>query len=494
MRRLMTMRAALEDLDIFGTILPGESWAAWRVLLIAIMGEALTAEERAIYTALTGREREPEEPVEEAWAIIGRRGGKTRAMAVLMAYFAVLCDWDEVLAPGERGSLPLIAASTYQAGKALNYIGGIFEGVPGFAGHQVGRTADTISLDTGVDIEVRPASFRTARGGTLVAALCDEAAFWRIEGSANPDKEILAALRPGLATTGGPLIVISSPYAKRGELYAAYRRDYGPDGDPAVLVAKAPSRTMNPTLSETVIARAYQRDAAAARAEYGGDFRDDLEDFVSVELVDACTMAGTTEVPPAERIAYHAFVDPAGGSGKDSMTLAIAHEAGGCAVLDRVLEKAPPFSPQATVTEFAAVLKAYRVTRVTGDRWGGEWPREAFREHGITYELAEMPKSEIYQAALPLLNSRRARLLDLPKLKAQLTALERRTARGGRDSIDHPPGEHDDVANAVAGVLIRARRTVRYGMISDAVLGNDGEEERRAWRAGQLMQHMRRHG
>ena len=34
----------------------------------------------------------------------------------------------------------------------------------------------------------------------------------------------------------------------------------------------------------------------------------------------------------------------------------------------------------------------------------------------------------------------------------QLIGLERRTARGGRDSIDHGPGGHDDVCNAVAGL------------------------------------------
>jgi hypothetical protein len=45
-------------------------------------------------------------------------------------------------------------------------------------------------------------------------------------------------------------------------------------------------------------------------------------------------------------------------------------------------------------------------------------------------------------------------LLDHPRLVAQLCALERRTARGGRDSIDHPPGAHDDVANAAAGALV----------------------------------------
>jgi hypothetical protein len=34
---------------------------------------------------------------------------------------------------------------------------------------------------------------------------------------------------------------------------------------------------------------------------------------------------------------------------------------------------------------------------------------------------------------------------------SQFVGLERRTSRGGRDSIDHAPGGHDDVANAVAG-------------------------------------------
>jgi hypothetical protein len=30
--------------------------------------------------------------------------------------------------------------------------------------------------------------------------------------------------------------------------------------------------------------------------------------------------------------------------------------------------------------------------------------------------------------------------------------LERRTARGGKDSVDHAPGGRDDVANVVAGL------------------------------------------
>jgi hypothetical protein len=51
-----------------------------------------------------------------------------------------------------------------------------------------------------------------------------------------------------------------------------------------------------------------------------------------------------------------------------------------------------------------------------------------------------------------LASSRRVDLVDNPKLISQLCALERRTARSGRDSVDHPPGGNDDLANAVAGV------------------------------------------
>jgi len=62
---------------------------------------------------------------------------------------------------------------------------------------------------------------------------------------------------------------------------------------------------------------------------------------------------------------------------------------------------------------------------------------------------------------LPLINSQQVELLDQPKLISQLCSLERRTARGGRDSIDHPPGAHDDVANAAAGVLVLATAAAR---------------------------------
>jgi hypothetical protein len=114
-------------------------------------------------------------------------------------------------------------------------------------------------------------------------------------------------------------------------------------------------------------------------------------------------------------------------------------------------------SPSTVSSGFAAVLLAsYGVSSVTGDRYAGEWPRERFRQHGIAYGVADRPKSDLYRDALPLLNSGKVELLGHPRLHAQLLALERRTARSGKDSIDHPPMGRDDVANAVCGCFVSA--------------------------------------
>jgi hypothetical protein len=87
MRPLLSMRDALRDPEVFAEVLEGESWSGWRTLLIAIMGEGLTEDERIVFEFLTGRPREPLQRIEEAFLVIGRRSGKTRAAAVLAAYF-----------------------------------------------------------------------------------------------------------------------------------------------------------------------------------------------------------------------------------------------------------------------------------------------------------------------------------------------------------------------------------------------------------------------
>lgn len=459
MKPTITIRKALADKALLGGVLAGPSWHAWRTLMIAAMGEALRDDERTIFTALTGRTTEPLERVEELCAVIGRRGGKSRAMATLATYIAGLCDHN--LVRGETGVVLLIAPDQRQAKIALDYAAAAFEQSPILKQLIASRTADTLELTNGISIEVRAASFRRLRGPTYIAVICDEAAFWYSdEFSSNADTEILNAVRPGLATTRGPLIIASSPYAKRGILWSTHRKHYGPDGDPMVLVAQGASRDFNPSLPQSVVDRALDRDHAAASAEYLAQFRNDIETFVSFEIVQAC-IGDHNEMAPIPATNYFAFVDPSGGSA-DSFTMAISHRDGERFVIDAVREVKPPFSPQTVIEEFATLVKTYRITRVTGDRYAGEFPRELFRKHGIRYVCAEKPKSDLFRDLLPLLNSGRIVLPKSDRLLNQLTGLERRTARSGRDSIDHGPGGHDDLANAVAGaadlITLAARR------------------------------------
>jgi hypothetical protein len=420
------------------------------------MGEKLEPPELATFQRVTGRPQQPPSRIEEALFLVGRRGGKDRAASVLATYLAALVDWSSVLARGERGLVLCIGPDQRQAKIQRDYIEGNFDASPVMSSLISGRTADTIELSNRISIEVRSASFRRLRGVTAVAVIATEAAFWYTdETSGNPDTEILNAVRPSLATTHGPLIIITSPYGRRGEVWNIYRQHYGSAGDPLILVAQGASRAFNETLSETFVQRALSRDPAAGAAEYLAIFRSDLESFVAREAVEACVALGVRERAPTNSVGYTAFLDPAGGSGGDSMTMAIAHrEKDGRGVLDAVREAKPPFSPQSVVNEFAATLKQYRIHRVMGDHWGGEFVKQPFRLHGINYQVADKPKSDLYRDALPLINSGKVELLDHPKLVAQLCQLERRVTRAGKDSIDHPPGAHDDLANAVAGALV----------------------------------------
>jgi hypothetical protein len=201
-----------------------------------------------------------------------------------------------------------------------------------------------------------------------------------------------------------------------------------------------------------------ERDPARATAEFLGEFRSDIETFVPLHVVEAA-VGSYVELPPAASRRYYGFVDPSGGSGGDSFTVAISHRDDDCVVVDAIRERRPPFAPSDVIAEFSALLKSYRVTMVTGDRFAGGFPPEAFHDHGINYEPAAKTKSDLYCDLLPLLNSGRVVLPRNDRLVQQLVLLERRTARGtGHDSIDHPPGARDDIANVVAGAALLARK------------------------------------
>lgn len=186
----------------------------------------------------------------------------------------------------------------------------------------------------------------------------------------------------------------------------------------------------------------------------------------SYEMIDSAIEKDVRVRPPRPETAYTAFVDMSGGSSDDAC-LAIAHKERDRAVLDCVVNQGPqpPFDPMVAVAAFAKVLKQYRCFHVTGDKYAGETFSAAFQKEGISYQLSQLTKSEIYSAVEPKLNSGQVVLLDHEVMESQFLGL---VWRGGK--IDHPPGEHDDWANAAGGAIQR----VAFGDLDLSMLQSFG--------------------
>jgi hypothetical protein len=317
MKSMISMGDALEAGDVFGPwFKETATWQAWFAFLATMFGLPLPPEQLAVYRDCTGRTEPPSGPFYEAWLICGRRAGKSFILALIAVFLACFHDWKPFLVPGEVGRIVIIAADRKQSRVIFGYVLGFLQNIPMLSGMIVRQTLETIDLANNISIEIQAASFRTIRGYSLVACLADEAAFWTVdEGGANPDVEIIRSVRPALASIrGSMLLVASSPYAERGALWNAYRKHHGKDNSP-VLTWKAPTRTMNPSIPQSIVDEAMESDPASAMAEYGAQFRSDVSQFVEREIVERAVDRGVVSRPPVPGLVYRCFLDAASGVG-----------------------------------------------------------------------------------------------------------------------------------------------------------------------------------
>jgi hypothetical protein len=266
---ILNIREAIARKEIFAeAIRDPATFAAWFAFLSALFGLDMTASEAEIYRACTGRVTIPATPFNEAWLVCGRRAGKSFMMALCAVYLAVFRDYRDFLGIGERATVMVVAADRKQARVVMRYVRGLLR-LPVFAKLVEREATESFDLTNRVTIEVHTASMKSVRGYTIVAALCDEIAFWPQEESCAPDFEILDAIRPAMATIPGAMMLCaSSPYARRGALWDAYRRYHGRDDAP-VLVWRASTRTMNSTVPQAVIDQAMERDPASTSRSAG---------------------------------------------------------------------------------------------------------------------------------------------------------------------------------------------------------------------------------
>ncbi|MBB3231064.1 hypothetical protein [Halomonas stenophila] len=434
----------------------GDSWEPAKAVLSGAFGLPMDANRLELFKALAGGREAPTSRVREFFWIAGRRSSKTNNAAGIATYMATigaeLFGLLDKLKPGERGVVNIIAVDRPQAKVAFSYIAGMFDASPVLSGMVTKRTADSIDLNNRVSIEVNTNSFKSVRGRTAICTILDECAFFKDEASASPDVELYRACIPALATTGGMLLGISSPWAKKGLLYQKYRKHFAQDSD--VLVVQGSTEQFNPTIDRRIIADAFEEDPEGSKSEWGGQFRDGISDFITREALDAVTRAAPLIRPYDRRFKFVGFADPAGGgqsANADEFTLAIGHHEDGVLVIDRV--DAARGVPAEITERFAGILSEYGVKRINLDRFAGSWPSDEFEKHGIKCEHSPKTRSELYIDSLQAITSGRVEFPPDEKMIRQWQNLERRTARSGRETVDHPPGQHEDRANAAAGLI-----------------------------------------
>src|SRR5262249_39709423 len=129
MTQPFTIDRALCDKNLIGAALGDVApWSTWLSVLRAAFGLTLTNEELAAFHSVAGERGPPSKRVRELWAVVGRRGGKSRVAAALAVFQA--CFVEHKLAAGEVGYVLVLAASRDQAQVVFRYIEGFFKASP----------------------------------------------------------------------------------------------------------------------------------------------------------------------------------------------------------------------------------------------------------------------------------------------------------------------------------------------------------------------------
>jgi hypothetical protein len=452
----ITLDRALKDPKLLAAALGDLStWTTWFGVLKAAYHEPLDQAEREAFDTVAGGRSPPTSPAKELVVVASRRSGKGRMAGALAVYVSAMLDHSSVLAPGETGYVACISPTRAQATIVQKYALAYLRSTPKLSDQIASVTADEITLVNGNVIATLSSDYRTMRGRTLLLAILDEASFLRDESSSMPDIEAARALLPGLTTTRGMLVILSSPYARRGLLYQRHKDHFGRDSD--VLVVAGPSLAFNPTLDTSVIESAREADPMAALSEWDGEFRNDLSQFLDDATIDAAVdHSRPAELPPIEKVTYFAFTDMSGG-GQDASTICIVHRDGDRIIADAIRGRRG--DPNAAVKEFAALAKQYGCRSITGDNYAKEWVAGGYRNAGLEYRRSRLVRSDLYLEGLPLFTRGLVSIPANAALLRELRLLERRTARSGKDSVDHGVGGHDDHANSLFGAMYLAAKT-----------------------------------
>ena len=382
------------------------------------------------------------------WLLLsGRRGGKSLLSDIIVIYEAVIPNLEQYIRPGEERYVLIASVREDSARLHIRQITKLLRHTKALSNMIQTVKEDRVELKNGVIILSLPASARAARGYTSSCLVMDEAAFF-VDTLGNSSAEaIFTALSPTTATFGDDarLVITTSVNTKVGLVYDLYdRASQGELED--WHVTKAPTRELNPKVSERIINSALKRDPESAQAEYFAEFREQLEAFLSSEAIDRCVDPGLGRGVVEPGVSYVMSVDPA--LMRDSYGYAIGHLESGVVLIDYLKKLRAPVDANGAEDLLKSLVERYRPQGVLCDN-----PSTVQRLKPnipmIYTPFTRQQKLRIYGALKESIN---LGLIGLPKDDDLIDELKALQIRGGVDISAPKAGRitQDDLADCVA--------------------------------------------
>ena len=403
----------------------------------------------------------------------GRRAGKSRRAAGLAIYEGIFGGHEKCLAPGETAVIPVISASKRQTQVVKNYALRMMKDSPALRPHIVNDTSEQIELANGISIMCLPCSSKNIRSFAFPAAVLDEVGFWRYEGYADADKDVLSAVRPAMIQFRRPkLLMISTPWIRAGELWRYYNQPRK-----EMMIWQSPTWEMNPLISRADLDDEFIEDPVGSNREYGALFTSAISAIFSPDHVERAMERGYTQLKPAYGARYFGAIDPAFTS--DSFALVIGHIEYGRVIIDHVVEWKPPVDLEVVTGELAKFCQLYGIRKLWSDQYAAEPLKQVFRRGGVNIETVVFTsqfKTAAYNTLRHLLSGNDIVLPAIHELKAQLLSCEEKRMPGGLVKLGAPGGLHDDIVDALTLLCHKltpaaARRPRRPVRMAEALRG-----------------------
>jgi hypothetical protein len=384
----------------------------------------------------------------------GRRAGKSSTMCRLAVCLALWGEHD--IPPGDLGIVAFVSTTRDEASQRLRTISAILDAL--------GVAAKPI--DFGLEIAARRMGFKcfacsvaSVSGPTTIAIVADEVAKWRdVESGINPAREVLASLRPTMATQRhARMFLVSSPWGVDDAHAAAFdagETDFSTTG-------YAPTWEANPTLTEADT-HALEPDPRTWAREYLASPAEGVSSFTADEI-DGITRK---TIEPAEKSAHakHIIGLDVGLRKDRTAIVALRKEQRqtpqgqqDVLVVTEVVHLIPGFLSPVTLEAVAKALADVcrrSPGRVFADMHYFDAVAPMIAERGIKLEQASMAPSSQTPRIVALQRQIASRTIEIPPhvaLRKELLNAVLMTHSGGRQTLKAPErnGLHDDILSAL---------------------------------------------